>query len=174
MKKIFSLLAQTIVLCLLSTSVYGLKEGDTVPTFELKNQNNEVFQSKTRDGKWTVFYFYPKASTPGCTKQACAFRDHLQKIRDLKADIFGISVDTVEDQKKFHSKEKLNFDLLADAQGKVSQEFGVKSPQSPVAQRWTFIIDPTLKVRWIGKDVDPALDALNVAKTLKELQKKNP
>lgn len=168
MKMIFAL--GFLILCLSTNTVYGLSEGSSLPQFELKNQDGEVFKSRGREGKWTVLYFYPKANTPGCTKQACAFRDHLQKIRDLNAEVFGISVDTVEDQKKFHKKEKLNFDLLADHDGKVSKTFGVKSKILPIARRWTFIIDPKLQVRWIGKDVDPVLDALNVEKALKELQ----
>jgi peroxiredoxin Q/BCP len=169
MKKILVILFGSLFL--FGNLVYGIVEGESIPSFELKNQKGELFKSSAREGKWTVFYFYPKASTPGCTKQACAFRDHLNKIRDLKAEVFGISVDTVADQEKFHKKEKLNFDLLADSEGQVSRSFGVKSQLLPIAKRWTFIVDPKLKVRWIGKDVDPALDALNVEKALKDLQK---
>lgn len=141
-------------------------------TFSLKNHAGNTFELAQRKGLWTVLYFYPKSETPGCTKQACAFRDSISKIRELKAEVFGISINTVEDQKNFREHHKLNFDLLADVDGKVTELYGAKMPVVKMAKRWTFIIDPELVIRSIDKDVDPVKDADHVATKLKELQKK--
>ncbi len=91
-----------------------LKLKDSAPTFIVKTHEGKNFDLSSRKGKWTVLYFYPKADTPGCTQQACAFRDSINVIRDQGADVFGVSVDTVSDQAAFHKKHHLNFVLLAD------------------------------------------------------------
>ena len=126
----------------------------------------------SRQGKWTVLYFYPKAGTPGCTKQACAFRDSLDKIKALGAEVYGISADSVADQSNFHKEHKLNFDLLADPDDKVVNLYGSKMPMLKMSKRWTFVIDPNLKIKDIMKDVDPMADSVRVAKQIAELQKK--
>jgi peroxiredoxin Q/BCP len=142
------------------------------PLFELKNQDDQLIRLKDRKSKgYTVVFFYPKADTPGCTKQACAFRDSIDKIRDKNAEVYGISADTVGSQKKFHDKHKMKFDLLADSDSKTIKQYGIKMPALPLAKRHTFIIDPDLKVVRHFPDVDPVMDASNVAKALEELQK---
>jgi peroxiredoxin Q/BCP len=118
-----------------------------------------------------VLYFYPKADTPGCTKQACAFRDSLSAIRKLGAEIFGVSADDVDALKKFKTNHNLNFVLLADPGMDAIKAYGSKMPVVSMSKRWTFIIDPDLKIRSIDKDVDPVLDAKRVAETLQKLQK---
>lgn len=147
-----------------------LKAGADAPLFSTKTHEGKAFDLASRKGKWTVLYFYPKAGTPGCTKQACAFRDNIEKIRSQGADVFGISTDTVEAQAKFHKNEKLNFTLLSDAQGDISISYGTKMPVLPMSKRWTFIIDPQLKIREIAKDVDPVLDSVRVAQKIQELK----
>lgn len=147
-----------------------LEANDKAPLFKVKNQKGEDFNLAKRKGQWTVLYFYPKAGSPGCTKQACAFRDSIQKIRDLGAEVYGISTDTVEDQAKFHDEHKLTFDLLSDADLKVTQAYGSKMDDKNVSKRWTFIIDPKLKIRSIMKDVDPAMDSENVAAEVAKLK----
>jgi thioredoxin-dependent peroxiredoxin len=147
-----------------------LKLGDSAPLFSVKTHQNADFDLKSREGKWTVLYFYPKADTPGCTKQACAFRDSIKKIRDLGAEVYGISTDTVEDQAAFHKKHKLNFELLADADAKITELYGAKMPMVKVSKRWTFIIDTQLKIKGMMKDVDPAMDSERVAKEIAQLQ----
>lgn len=149
-----------------------LKLNDTAPTFTALNQNGKAFDLTSRKGKWTVLYFYPKAGTPGCTKQACAFRDSLDKIKALGAEVYGISADSVADQAKFHTEHKLNFDLLADPEDKVVDLYGSKMPMLKMSKRWTFVIDPELKIRDIMKDVDPMTDSVRVAQQIAELQKK--
>lgn len=146
-----------------------LNVGQKAPDFELLTQDGAPFKLSSRMGAWTVLYFYPKADTPGCTKQACAYRDAILKIRDQNAEVYGISTDSVESILAFHKKYHLSFTLLADADGKVTERYGVKMPLVNLAKRWTFIVDPAGVVRDINTDVDPASDADVVAKRIKDL-----
>jgi len=148
-----------------------LKVGDPAPLFSLQNQQGQVFDLASRKDKWTVLYFYPKADTPGCTKQACAFRDNIKKVTEQGAEVFGISVNSVAAQAKFHDKYHLVFDLLADENGDVVKKYGTKMPILNISKRWTFIIGPDLKIKAMHKDVDPAMDAQKVADDLKALKK---
>jgi peroxiredoxin Q/BCP len=148
-----------------------LKVSDPAPTFTTADNTGKDFTLDSRKGKWTVLYFYPKAGTPGCTKQACGFRDGIKKIHDLGAEVFGISADTVADQAKFHEAQHLNFTLLADPDSKVIEQYGSKMTGMNMSKRWTFIIDPKLTIRDIERDVDPVLDATKVAAKIAELQK---
>ncbi len=149
-----------------------LKLNDSAPLFTLKNQDGKDFELKSRAGQWTVLYFYPKAETPGCTKQACAFRDNIKKIRAQGAEVYGISGDTVEKQAGFHKSQRLNFDLLADPDAKVIEQYGAKMPMVSMSKRWTFIVNPELKVVSIDKDVDPVVDSEKIADQIAELKKK--
>ncbi|HAH05902.1 MAG TPA: peroxiredoxin [Elusimicrobia bacterium] len=167
MKKLFVALAALFAPAALSAA--ELKAGDPAPPFTAKTDQGKPFDLKERAGKWTVLYFYPKSGTPGCTKQACAFRDALEPIGKLGAEVFGISKDSVKNQKKFVEKHKLTFTLLADPDGKILSAYGAKGMLG-WAKRWTFILGPDLKVRWVEKDVDPALDAEKVAEALRKLQ----
>ena len=147
--------------------------GQQAPLFTLHAQDGSTLDLASRQGKgWTVLYFYPKAGTPGCTTQACAFRDAIKVIRNENADVFGISTDDVEDLQKFHKEHQLTFTLLSDPDAKVTEAYGVKMPVVTVAKRWTFILDPSLVIRQIDDDVDPAMDAMRVAKELQKLQAK--
>lgn len=145
--------------------------GQPAPQFQLKSQDGgDVSLASRKDKGWTVLYFYPKAGTPGCTTQACAFRDAIQVIRNQNAEVYGISTDNVQDLLDFHRKHKLTFTLLSDPDAGVTEAYGVKMPVLKMAKRWTFIIDPSLLIRQIDDDVDPALDAQRVADSLKRLQ----
>ena len=147
--------------------------GQQAPLFTLHAQDGSTLDLASRQGKgWTVLYFYPRAGTPGCTTQACAFRDAIKVIRNENADVFGISTDDVEDLQKFHKEHQLTFTLLSDPDAKVTEAYGVKMPVVTVAKRWTFILDPSLVIRQIDDDVDPAMDAMRVAKELQKLQAK--
>lgn len=149
-----------------------LKVGDTAPQFSTKNHEGKDFNLTSRKGAWTVLFFYPKAGTPGCTKQACAYRDSINKIRTQGAEVFGISTDTVEDQAKFHKEHRLNFELLADPDASITNLYGSKMPVIKLSKRWTFIIDPLLKIRSIEKDVDPVMDSQRVASQISEFKAK--
>ncbi|MDZ4676739.1 MAG: peroxiredoxin [Oligoflexia bacterium] len=147
-----------------------LKTDDLAPLFKTKTHEGNNFDLASRKGKWTVLYFYPKAETPGCTKQACAFRDAIKSIRALDADVFGISADEVSELSKFHKKHNLNFTLLADPKVEIINAYGAKMPVIDMSKRWTFIIDPSLKIRTINNKVDPIKDADEVAKKIKTLK----
>ncbi len=147
-----------------------LEVGAKAPTFTAQTQAGQTFDLQSRKGQWTVLFFYPKADTPGCTKQACAFRDSVDKIRAQGAEIYGVSADTVEAQAAFHKKYKMKFDLIADPDAKIISQYGTKMPVLKVSKRWTFIIDPELKVRSIRKDVEPLLDAQKVSEEIARLK----
>jgi peroxiredoxin Q/BCP len=147
------------------------KAGSPAPQLRATTHDGKSFDLAERKGKgWTVLYFYPKADTPGCTKQACAFRDSIEAIRALSAEVYGISADDVKAIAAFHEKYHLSFPLLADPKGTVVEAWGVKMPALPLAKRWTFVVDPNLVVRQVFPNVDPVMDAKNVAEELKKLQ----
>ncbi len=148
-----------------------LSVGQAAPQFQLQAHDGSQISLAAREHQgWTVLYFYPKADTPGCTAQACAFRDAIEIIRKQNAEVYGISTDKVSDLLKFHQKYHLSFPLLADPDATVTEAYGVKMPVLKIAKRWTFIIDPNLVIRQIDDDVDPALDAQKVAERLQALQ----
>ena len=164
------------ILALMTFSLFSSKAGPSIvagtkaPLFSLPDQTGTNFNLADRKGHWTVLYFYPKDDTPGCTKQACAFRDSISVIEKLDAKVYGISKDTVESHKKFVDKYKLNFPILADADGSVIRQYGV-SGLLGFAKRHTFILDPELNVAAVMTDVDPAANAADVAKRIDELKR---
>lgn len=159
------------LLCATSTAFAAApKVGDMALLFVAKTQEGTSFDLASRKGSWTVLYFYPKAETPGCTKQACTLRDNIEKIRHQGAEVFGVSSDTVEAQASFYKKHNLNFTLLADPEDKVIRMYGTKMPLLKLSRRWTFIIDPELKIRKISKDVDPVLDSEKMAAQIEQLK----
>ncbi len=176
MKHKITTLTMLALLCAMQggrTMAKELAAGQEAPTFSLKTHAGETFAPEDRRGKgWTVLYFYPKADTPGCTKQACAFRDAIDDIRALNVEIYGISSDSMEELAEFHKKYNLKFALLADDQADVIKAYGTKMPLVGLSKRWTFIIDTSLVIRHIEKGVDPVKDAARVAERIKELQQK--
>jgi thioredoxin-dependent peroxiredoxin len=150
-----------------------LKVGDKAPVFSTPQDDNTMFNLADRKSKgWTVLYFYPKAETPGCTTQACAFRDCVKLIRNQNAEVYGVSTDSPSKLAAFRKNHQLNFPLLSDEKAKVVELYGVKMPVVDIAKRWTFVIDPDLNIRWINNNVDPAKDAKDVSDQLKKLQGK--
>jgi thioredoxin-dependent peroxiredoxin len=119
-------------------------EGAAAPDFELPDQRGELRRLGDYDGKWLVLYFYPKDDTPGCTTQACEFRDNIFAFRKAGAEIVGISLDDVDSHLAFAEKHGLPFTLLADAGGVVAREYGVLRNFGVVtlASRQTFLISP--------------------------------
>lgn len=174
MKKFITLVVLTFITKALFQTAFAVEvsSGNPAPLFKLQTNEGKDFDLASRKGSWTVLYFYPKAETPGCTKQACAFRDNIKKIRTLGAEVFGISTNTVKEQADFAKNHNLNFILLADDKAEVTNLYGSKMPVVNYSKRWTFIIDPNLIIRNIDKDVDPIRDAEKVAEKIKELQKK--
>lgn len=149
-----------------------LKVGDKAPVFLAQVQDGTTFNLQNQVGKWTVLYFYPKADTPGCTKQACAFRDSIKKITDLGAEVYGVSVNNIKDQAAFHKKHALKFSLIADEKAEIVKLYGTKMPFLNISKRWTFVLDDQLKIRKIEKDVDPLLDAEKVAEFIQSEKNK--
>src|SRR5262249_26296137 len=145
MRKVLALAIACVVLSTHgAAAAEDLKLGDPAPLFTTKTSTGAVFDLASRKGQWTVLYFYPKAGTPGCTKQAQGFRDHIQAIRDAGAEVYGISTDSVNSQAAFSAEHHLGFTLLADPDSTVVNAYGAKMPMLPIARRWTFIIGPDL------------------------------
>jgi peroxiredoxin Q/BCP len=167
-----ALFAVVLSAALLASSALAvdLKPGDPAPRFAARTHEGGEFRLEDRKGQWTVLYFYPWAGTSGCTRQADAFRDNIAAIRTQGAEVFGISTDTVESQAAFHEEEHLPFTLLADPEGAVATAYGAKMPILTMSRRWTFIIDPTLTVRQVEHDVNPAEDAQRVAAEIARLK----
>ncbi len=129
-----------------------METGDEIPEFMLKNQDGEGVSS--RDIGDAVIYFYPKAGTSGCTREACGFRDHIKDFEDAGIDVYGVSTDSVAAQKKFHDAQGLNFDLLADKDKELSRKFGVLK-RTGFAERTTFVVREGV-VEKVFRKVDPA------------------
>lgn len=120
----------------------AFKIGDRLPHFSAKDTNGNDFDSKNYIGKQPlVVYFYPKDDTPGCTAQACSFRDNYQDFKDLGTEVIGISSDTVQSHIKFKSKFDLPFILLSDSNKKLRKLFGVQNSLFILPGRETFVID---------------------------------
>lgn len=121
----------------------SIKVGDKVPVFSLPDQNGEMFQLAEVIGKKNiVIYFYPKDDTPGCTKEACKFRDDYEDFTDLGAMVIGISSDNVASHKKFAAKHNLPFTLLSDADKEVRKQFGVPTNLLGLLPgRVTYVVD---------------------------------
>ena len=130
-------LALVVSACTSKETAVELKVGETAPEFTAKTDAGTDFDLASRRGKWTVLYFYPKAETPGCTKQACAYRDNIKKVEEQGAEIFGISADTVAAQAGFKKNHQLNFTLLADPDETVIKQYGAKMPIIAMSKRWT-------------------------------------
>jgi peroxiredoxin Q/BCP len=139
-----------------------IEPGDKAPDFELPDQDGRAIKLSDFRGRPVVVYFYPKASTPGCTTQACSVRDHHADYDEHEAVVLGISPDPVAKVKKFHEKEQLNFALLADEDHAVADEYGVWAEKSMYGktyfgnERTTFVIDDAGRVKSVLRKVTPA------------------
>ena len=162
------------LLLITSSSVLAnLEVGDKAPNFILNDQNNEAHQLSDYEGRWVILYFYPKDDTPGCTTQACDFRDAVKRIIASRSVVFGLSLDSVESHKRFSDKNNLPFSLLSDEEGVAAKSYdslnnfmGYKS-----AKRNTFIINPQGFLSKIYLSVDPKTHSQMVLNDLSLLQK---
>ena len=130
-----------------------IAEGERAPDFTLPDQDGEELTLSSLRGRRVVLYFYPKASTPGCTTQACGVRDHSADYAELDVRVLGISPDPVSRVKKFHDDHELDFTLLADEHKSVCDAYGVKRFWG--AQRTTFVIDAEGTVARVFPKVSP-------------------
>ena len=145
------------------------KLGDTAPDFRLVDQNGTIRSLSDFSGQWVVLYFYPKDDTPGCTKEACSFRDDLTTLEKLGAKVVGVSVDDSDSHSKFASKYHLPFPLLADADGKVADSYGALTNLLllKIAKRYTFLIDPKGKIAKVYLSVDTSRHSQEIVDDLK-------
>ncbi|AEP10375.1 ahpC/TSA family protein [Micavibrio aeruginosavorus ARL-13] len=152
-----------------------LKEGSKAPAFKMQTQNGDTISLKDYAGAPLVLYFYPKDDTPGCTTEACNFRDNLPKFKKSKAAILGVSRDAVDKHVKFAQKYDLNFPLAADDDGTVTEKYGVWVEKSLYGKKYmgiertTFLIDADGKIAKIWNKVKVAGHADEVLEAVKAL-----
>jgi peroxiredoxin Q/BCP len=138
-----------------------VEAGQEAPDFTLLNQDGQEVSLAGLRGQRVVLYFYPRASTPGCTTQACGVRDHHADYESADATVLGVSPDTVKKVKNFHDKESLNFDLLADPDHEVADHYGVWVEKSMYGKKYwgnertTFVIDAEGTVTEVLRKVKP-------------------
>ena len=149
-----------------------ISEGDPAPGFELPDQDGQIHSLEDYRDKWVLLYFYPKDDTPGCTTEACEFRDNIFAFRELNCQILGVSLDDEASHKEFAEKYSLPFPLLADSEGRVADAYSVKSSLffMPVAKRETFLIDPQGNIAIHYETVNPDTHSQQVLVDLKSLQ----
>ena len=147
--------------------------GKPAPGFDLTDQNGRQQRLSDYAGKWVVLYFYPKDDTPGCTTEACEFRDDYFKLRALQAEVMGVSLDDVTSHKAFAEKYHLPFPLLADTGHQTAKDYGVYRSYGlfSVASRQTFIIDPEGKIAKHYASVSPKTHSSQIIKDLQSLKK---
>lgn len=148
----------------------NLSVGDIAPDFTLKSASDEIYNlSDYKDKNLVVIYFYPKAGTPGCTKQACGIRDSWEQFKESDIVVLGISVDSKDALKSFIKDNNLNFPLLSDEKKEVSEAYGVLN-NIGLDSRITFIVDKSGSIARIIRDVDVdthADDVFKIAMSLK-------
>ena len=152
-----------------------IESGREAPDFTLSRDDGTEVKLSALRGNPVVLYFYPRDDTPGCTKEACAFRDKRTQLSSLGARVLGISTDDVESHRRFHGKFELNFPLLADTDHKVAEKYGAYRENVRFGKRWrsvqrsTFLIDAegTVRKTWKSVKVDGHDDQVLAA--LKEL-----
>ncbi len=163
-----------------SFSQQGLKVGDEAPEIKAPSDDGSTWNSKKFLGKdYIVVYFYPAAMSGGCTKEACAYRDQRENLREAGVEIVGISGDNVDGLKLFKHTENLNFPLLSDPDGKIAEAFGVPISEGGslirtidgtehellrgvTEKRWTFIIGKNGKIIYRNESVNPEKDSQEV------------
>lgn len=167
----------TILLLLVFTmfnfaNAESLTIGQPAPEFELIDQNGEKHSLQDYRGKWVVLYFYPKNDTPGCTKQACAFRDEYKTITAKNSQVLGLSIDDQASHEKFATKYSLPFPILVDTEGSVAEQYGSLRSLGflKLAKRHTFIIDPEGNLASIYRDVDVSNHSQVILEDLEKLQ----
>ena len=153
-----------------------LQIGDKAPNFRLPNQDNAEISLQDFRGSWVVLYFYPKDKTPGCTQEACDFRDNLANLSGLNAVVLGVSPDSVKTHQSFIDKESLNFTLLSDTDKKALKCYGAWGLKKLYGKEYegvirsTFVIDPQGKIAFLWKNVKVKGHIDAIKEKLQELQ----
>jgi peroxiredoxin Q/BCP len=148
--------------------------GEAAPDFSLPDAKLQQHKLADYSGKWLVLYFYPKNDTPGCTKEACAFRDDLFQLEKLSATVVGVSVDDTDSHAEFARKYNLPFPLLSDKDGKVADSYGALTNLGiiKIAKRYTYLIDPKGKIAKVYLSVDTSRHSQEIIDDLKKLSTK--
>ena len=173
--KIFILIGIAIVFYLLRANVMAapiLKIGDDAPTFALPDSQGNQVNLTDYKGKWLVLYFYPKDDTPGCTTEACHFRDDFKFLESLGAKVVGVSIDDSFSHKKFAEKYNLPFPLLSDSSGEVASRYGALNNFLVIklAKRYTYLINPQGKIAKIYLSIDTSKHSQEIIEDLKPLK----
>ncbi len=160
-----------LLILMLSAEASALQTGEMAPDFALPDQHGEVHRLGDYRGDWLVLYFYPKDDTPGCTTEACTFRDDIVQIRDLGCKVVGISTDSQESHARFAEKYGLPFPLLADERGEVAGRYDALTNLGLLrfAKRRTYIINPGSTIAKVYRKVRPADHSREVVADLKRL-----
>lgn len=138
---------------------YKINTGDKIPHFELLNQNGNLLNSDALYGAPAVIYFYPKDDTPGCTTEACSFRDAIERFNDMNVRVVAISPDDTASHKKFSDRYQLNFDLLSDVNHETAIQFDtwrertIYGKKAIGIERTTFLVDGEGFIRWLERPV---------------------
>ena len=151
-----------------------LQPGDTAPDFEAMTDEDKPLKLSDLRGQNVILYFYSRADTPGCTKEACSFRDNFPRFSTENAVVLGVSTDTVKAQSKFKQKYQLPFTLLADTDKDIHEKYGTWVEKSMYGKKYmgtarsTFIIGPDGKIRKVFENVKPEQHAEQVLTALAE------
>jgi len=152
-----------------------VEEGKRAPDFTLLADDGTRVKLSSKRGKPVVLYFYPRDDTPGCTREACAFRDQHKTLAKLGAEVLGVSADDIKSHEKFRDKFQLNFPLLADIDHKIAEKYGawreknMYGKKSMGIQRSTFLIDREGKVARVWKKVNVDGHDADVLEAIKQL-----
>lgn len=147
----------------------SLKVGDDAPAFSLPDSQGKQISLTDYKGRWVVLYFYPKDDTPGCTAEACHFRDDFKMLESLGAKVIGVSIDDSFSHKKFAEKYNLPFPLLSDISGEVATRYGALNNFLVIklAKRYTYLINPQSKIAKIYFSVDTSKHSEEIIEDLK-------
>ncbi|MBT8049109.1 MAG: peroxiredoxin [Xanthomonadales bacterium] len=176
MKKLIFTLALIALIALISIAATLNADdapavGSTAPAFNLQDQNGDWHKLEDFRGTWLAVYFYPKNDTPGCTTEACNFRDNIYAFKAIGASVVGISVDDVDSHKEFSDKYKLPFTILADENGETARSYGVLRDWKlvKIASRQSFLVNPEGVIAKHYEDVDPDTHTMQVLADLEKL-----
>jgi thioredoxin-dependent peroxiredoxin len=135
------------------------QQGQPLPPMDLTAEDGSSVGPDDLTGQRTVLYFYPKDDTPGCTKEACAFRDRMSDYGDAGIKVYGVSLDSPESHREFREKYSLNFPLLTDEDGRAAEALGIMNQGKGYARRVTFLLDPQGNVAKVYPEVSPETHA---------------
>ena len=170
-KNIISIASILFFFLITGTSIAEINTGQTAPNFNLQDQNGNWHTLDNYKGQWVVLFFYPKDQTPGCTTEACNFRDNIFEFQKLNAQILGVSLDDIESHQAFSEKYSLPYPILADVNKECATEYGVlgKFMMMTIAKRQSFLINPEGQIVKHYKKVDPDTHTKEVIIDLKQL-----